>query len=551
MSALALTFRIYRADHLVREETLRQGVIKIGKVPSAHLRLDDDSVSRMHAIIEVDTAGRVHVIDLGSTRGTFVNGQKINKARLETGDALQLGDLRIEVAFAVAVEAKVIVAPPPIPVAKPIATPVIPYASAIVDDDLGAATAIEVAAMLGDSVINVKHCIDPKSGHIPATTLGMFGVGAASLLAAAVSFGVSVHTAAANKEGLEHTIRVEHKPAFSFRPEVLSPAWDFAAFGGLALGLSTIVAGLARARAEKRTPTYRIGTAPEVECAIDSAPSASFPLVAPSATGDDFVFNYGAGFTGELVLDGTRTSLADLVASGRAKPSMVIAGALELPIPARAKIRATSGKTTFVVSAVPQPRHHAAPIATLDSRTLAFFGGSLALHLGVLALVSAMPGDDSAANIDLASEEPTTIAFVDSIKDTAPPELTEAPDGNTDGNPGADAKKMKLEEGQAGDKSSTDTDKHLSVKDQKTEPKLTRDQAIEEARNYGFLGSLSSPDRNFSPLLEETGITSGFDNLTYYGNIIGADAGNAHGEFGGGLVGFGRGGGCTQEPCGL
>ncbi|MFT3694286.1 MAG: FHA domain-containing protein [Kofleriaceae bacterium] len=130
MSALALTFRIYRKDQLVREETLRQGVIKLGKVASAHLRLDDESVSRMHAIIEVDTAGRVHVIDLGSTRGTFVNGQKINKARLETGDEMMIGDLRIEVAFAKATAPELKAVPPAIPVVAKLApapvAPVVP-----------------------------------------------------------------------------------------------------------------------------------------------------------------------------------------------------------------------------------------------------------------------------------------------------------------------------------------------------------------------------------------------------------------------------------------
>src|ERR1043166_2030517 len=99
MSArIPLTFRMFRGDQLLREETLTQPVIKIGKVPSAHLRVDDESVSRMHAILEVDRDNRVHVIDLGSTRGTFINGQKINKARIEDGDVMQLGDVRIEIA---------------------------------------------------------------------------------------------------------------------------------------------------------------------------------------------------------------------------------------------------------------------------------------------------------------------------------------------------------------------------------------------------------------------------------------------------------------------
>ncbi|HEY6177248.1 MAG TPA: FHA domain-containing protein, partial [Kofleriaceae bacterium] len=93
-----LSFRMFHNGQLIREDTLALSVIKIGKVPSAHLQIADDAVSRMHAIIEV-AGGEVSLIDLGSTRGTFVNGKRINKARLQTGDVLAIGDTRVEVAI--------------------------------------------------------------------------------------------------------------------------------------------------------------------------------------------------------------------------------------------------------------------------------------------------------------------------------------------------------------------------------------------------------------------------------------------------------------------
>src|SRR5689334_17473299 len=94
-----LTFRIYKGDQLLREERLSLSVIKLGKVPSAHLKLDDETVSRMHAIIEVNGPGDVSIIDLGSTKGTFVNGQKVNKAKLQSGDTIVVGETRIELAI--------------------------------------------------------------------------------------------------------------------------------------------------------------------------------------------------------------------------------------------------------------------------------------------------------------------------------------------------------------------------------------------------------------------------------------------------------------------
>ena len=66
-----LTFRLYKGDEFLREEKLTLPVIKVGKLSSSHLRLDDKNVSRMHALIEVTGPGDVSIIDLSSTTGTF------------------------------------------------------------------------------------------------------------------------------------------------------------------------------------------------------------------------------------------------------------------------------------------------------------------------------------------------------------------------------------------------------------------------------------------------------------------------------------------------
>jgi FHA domain len=573
-SRLSLSFKIYRGDQLVREETLTQGVIKIGKVASAHLRLDDDSVSRMHAILEVDRSGAVHVIDLGSTRGTFVNGHKVSRAKLESGDALSLGDMRVEIAFTAAdVQASApdlripavpavpamptaAVRPPAVPVpAVPVpaviaAAPPMPFSASprVADDDPTGATAIEVATLLGDSVVDVKHCIDPKSGKVSARTWGYFAAGAACLLMSAIAFVASVRTAAFNKGGLEYWTHVAHKPAYSFRPETLGLGYDWLAFGGLAFGLVAVTAGLLRMRDEKRTPYYRIGTAPGVEAAVEQAPSPSFPLVAPSATGDDFVFNYGAGIDGELIVDGTSTPLAELAASGRARPSATTAGALELPIPARARIRARAGQATFMVSAVAQPRRHTAPLFSLESRAAKYFAGSLAAHLGIWLLLQQIPADDSAASIDLASREPVAIDTTGVDHEPPPPDVaTDSGGGETTG----ESKAMALPEGQSGKPTAADTLKHIAIKNNQQDPQLARLEAIEMARTAGILGDTTALEGGFQALTATGNISSGFDDVSMYGALFGAEAGDSQGYFGMGRSGFGRGGGCMQEPCGL
>src|SRR6516164_6441248 len=96
-----LTFQIFkidpRGDQFVRTETLTQDIIKVGKLSSSHLRIDDEAVSRMHAVIEIAGPGEIYIIDLGSTKGTLVNGQKVNKTKLQSGDSIVLGNARMVV----------------------------------------------------------------------------------------------------------------------------------------------------------------------------------------------------------------------------------------------------------------------------------------------------------------------------------------------------------------------------------------------------------------------------------------------------------------------
>ncbi|MFW6067082.1 MAG: FHA domain-containing protein, partial [Myxococcota bacterium] len=92
---IPIKFHIYKGDALVRTEELAQDIIKVGKLPSSHLRIDDDNVSRMHAVIEVTDQDNVHIIDLGSASGTIVNGKKVNKAKVATGDEVMLGDTKV------------------------------------------------------------------------------------------------------------------------------------------------------------------------------------------------------------------------------------------------------------------------------------------------------------------------------------------------------------------------------------------------------------------------------------------------------------------------
>src|SRR3954471_2381580 len=92
---VALTFALYQGDQLVRRDTIAQDIVKVGKDPRSHLRVDDDLASRMHAVIEVAGPNDITLIDLGNEPGTMVNGQRVNKCKIRPGDQIQIGSTMI------------------------------------------------------------------------------------------------------------------------------------------------------------------------------------------------------------------------------------------------------------------------------------------------------------------------------------------------------------------------------------------------------------------------------------------------------------------------
>jgi pSer/pThr/pTyr-binding forkhead associated (FHA) protein len=64
--------------------------IVIGRSSELDMVLVEDMVSRKHAKFTF-TAGKITIEDLGSTNGTFVNGEKIKQARLKEGDRILIG----------------------------------------------------------------------------------------------------------------------------------------------------------------------------------------------------------------------------------------------------------------------------------------------------------------------------------------------------------------------------------------------------------------------------------------------------------------------------
>ena len=71
-----------------------QGTLVIGRGRDADIRIQGDGISRQHAKIRVGNEG-VQFEDLGSTNGSFVNGERAQRCELQDGDKIQLGSATI------------------------------------------------------------------------------------------------------------------------------------------------------------------------------------------------------------------------------------------------------------------------------------------------------------------------------------------------------------------------------------------------------------------------------------------------------------------------
>ena len=70
---------------------IKKDMTTIGSYPENDIYLDDKSVSRKHAAIKTDEGKRYEMRDFGSSNGTYVNNEKIDRKFLRDGDILRFG----------------------------------------------------------------------------------------------------------------------------------------------------------------------------------------------------------------------------------------------------------------------------------------------------------------------------------------------------------------------------------------------------------------------------------------------------------------------------
>ena len=78
-----------------QEFEVSKSEITVGRGQTNDIVIMDTKMSRLHARFEFTAGGEVTVIDIGSTNGVRVNGNKIDKALIKPGDVIQMGESQI------------------------------------------------------------------------------------------------------------------------------------------------------------------------------------------------------------------------------------------------------------------------------------------------------------------------------------------------------------------------------------------------------------------------------------------------------------------------
>ena len=579
MGNSVLRVEVIQGGEVVRTEDLDQDVIKVGKLSSSHLRLEDANVSRIHAVIERSAEGGFSVIDLGSATGTYVNGEKVTKSDINSGDELQFGDTTVRVEIVAAAAQAAAAAPA---AAAAVAAPAEPAASFGADEPAQPAASASPAAGSVDSdgmitladgsrvePYTVQGYYDDAGNYIPGyyddkgeyhLGYGYYDDGGAwrvtygyydpagewietdspvSSVAPETSDYALHGTSHATQDGLgEETSWLLHHIRDR---EVLQDSY-FSDKGGDTLEVAMVW------RDHVLSVTSYGGSKPR-NVTVGPNEKNDFVLEDPSFQEDQFPLcvtdgaGYAVTFTGQMsgvVRDGDDTyTLQDAIDNGKARRSAEAANGYAIPLSSRTSVRVDIGETTFLVHFTDLPVVIGGG-APFDTAPLPYIGVSAVAHILFLILAMTMP--DAARSLDLDGFKAND-RFVQ-LMITPEQEEPEEPDWMKDSGDEEAAAKHKGEEGKAGKEDSEQENKKLAIKGPKDNQdlELKKAQDMEIAMNAGIASELmvASP-------WGTTDTSIGSDAIHALGNLTGDSFGEARGFGGLGLHGAGRGGGGISE----
>ena len=526
MAKAVLTFALYQGDTLTRRETVTQDIVKVGKDPKSHLRVDDEQASRMHAVIEVAGPEDITLIDLGNEPGTMVNGARVNKCKLHVGDQIQVGQTYLVLESADAAGAEAVAAPPPAP-AFGGAPPANPFAASASSPFAAASNPFEVRSA------------NPFAAGAAATAR-------AQALHVADDAAPGTYTYTMIKSG----------------PDVSSDEVEIAHLQSVEV---MVLWGTNVLHVSHLTPprNFYVGEEQGKNFACDffipseKLGTTRLPVVIGDRASVAVVIPPGARGTVELP-GMPRMSMDE--ARARAQPTAEVSGGHQLNLPSGGKARVEIGDFVFQVASVNagKPIKHGVAVG-FDWGVAMYFGLSLAA-IGGLVAAMAFFVPARGLNDDEDLDKDALYMMQQYLKSAAEREQeekeAEVVQDNSDNKEGGTGTRAKGEEGSMGNPTTKAVNKRYAVQGPKDnpDPHIARQAALREAAEFGMIGLLNTgaagdPNAPTAPWGRDTSL--GSDDVSARGNMWGDEIGDAFGAGGLGLSGIGEGGGGRGEGIGL
>lgn len=507
-----LHFRIAFPDGTVREETFEQDSVKIGTSPTCHLKLEHDSVSRLHAVIEVAGPGQAQVVDLSSKAGTFVNEQKVApRAKLYSGSQLRIGEVRLDVTIGDGAAAAVPAPRPaaPAPAAAPKAAPAAPVAAApkaapAKNPFAPSATGLPVP---GGAKKRAANPFASRGGAIPNPLAK--GAEAGALVASGPP--VDPKEVESDVRAVEVTVMWGENQVLHVSH--LEPGEQFVVGGG---------------DVEAEIPK---GAKVDFIVGTEALGMDSLPVVVHEAGSTWVVIPRGA--TGEQIKGGHKTPLSSLPL----QTSAAVPGAQQIALEQDATIRVQHREFIFVVKEVNAGKKIPG-VFKMDWGFMAYLGGAALLFLLMAIGVYLMPPTGGALSGQALDVNNRLIQYAIEVAE----QQQEEPEVVQNGDPGTASAG---DEGEMGKPDEAKTNKRFGVQGNASETQLARSELKEMAASTAVAGILASLSGSFnaptSPYGGDTAI--GSDPMSAIGNMMGSSIGTSGGFGGLGMAGTGSGGG--------
>ncbi len=533
MAKAVLTFALYQYDALQRRETVTQDIVKVGKDPKSHLRVDDEMASRMHAVIEVAGPEDITLIDLGNEPGTMVNGARVNKCKLHVGDQIQVGETKIVLESAEGADAQLRGG-----ASAPYAAPPNPFAAA---PSAGYAQQAAFAPQQ-QAFAPAQAAFAPPPNPFAAAP-SAYGHG---------HMGVPDDA----PPGTYTYTMVKSGPDVS--PDEVELPFVQAVEVMVLWGTNVLhVSHLTPPRSFYVGEEQGKGSACDFFIPSERIGTTRLPVVVGDRMGVSVVIPPAA--RGWVELPGQpRMSLDEVRA--RAQPTAEVTGGHQFQLPGGAKARVELGDFVFQVAAVNAGKPIKHGVATTWDWTVAvYFGLSFLVHAGFIAAMAFfVPPLGLTDDEDLDKDRLYLMQqFLDAAAEREQEEKeTEVVEEQADNKEGGTGTRAKGEEGSMGNPTTKATNKRYAVQGPKdnADPHIARQAALREAMEFGMIGLLNTgaagdPNAPTAPWGRDTSL--GTDEVSARGNMWGDEIGDAFGAGGLGLSGIGEGGGGRGEGIGL